>query len=145
MDNSALIALAKQSAESHQLFGHIICAICEKESSWQQFAYRYEPAFFTKYVDALIDAEHLTLTEAHGRATSWGIMQTMGQSVREIGYADWLPALCDPATGIEWGCRLFERKLGHANGNYTNALSLWNGGGDLSYAPSVLALSVKYQ
>lgn len=34
MAQQELIALVKQTAASHQLFEHIICAICEKESSY---------------------------------------------------------------------------------------------------------------
>jgi soluble lytic murein transglycosylase-like protein len=145
MERADLIALAKSTATAHQLFPDIVCAICEKESSWNQWAYRYEPVFYSRYVEPEFDAGKITVTEAHGRATSWGLMQTIGESVREIGYLDWLPALCEPATGIEWGCLLFTHKLGHAGGNYAAALSLWNGGGDSSYSPSVLEIAKKYQ
>src|SRR5580704_14963076 len=103
--NDQLIALAKQIAASHQLFPAVICGICERESSWNQWAIRYEPEFFHRYIEPIIGS--LSVTEANMRAASWGLMQTIGQSVREIGYSGPLPQLCDPATGIEWGCRLF--------------------------------------
>jgi hypothetical protein len=145
LTHDELVALARSTAQSHHLFEHIICGICEQESSWVPWAYRYEPAFYSRYVEPLFNDGKITITEAHGRAISWGLGQTMGQSVREIGYADWLPMLCDPAIGLEWVCRLFERKLQHAQGSIVQALQLWNGGGNLAYAPSVLAKSAKYQ
>lgn len=145
MTKDEILTLARQKANDYQLFQHVICAIIEKESDFNTFSYRYEPAFYVHYVEPIFNNGTITITEAHGRSISWGLMQTIGQSVRELGYADWLPGLCDPATGIEWGCRLFAEKLRHAAGNYTQALQLWNGGGNPAYGPAVLALAAKYQ
>lgn len=139
------IALATQIANDAQLFPHIVCGIVERESSWDPWCYRFEPAFYTHYVEPQFDAGKLTITEAQGRAFSWGLMQTMGQSVREIGYTDWLTSLLIPETSLLWGCRLFNRKLAHADGSYAQALQLWNGGGNKNYAQEVMALAEKYQ
>jgi soluble lytic murein transglycosylase-like protein len=140
MQNSNLIFLARSAALKHQLYDYIICGICERESSWNPWAIRYEPAFQEHYVAKL----NLPPTESVARSTSWGLMQTLGESVYEIGYRGDFPALCDPATGIEWGCQLFAKKLSQAGGDYARALLLWNGGGNPSYGPDVLALSAKY-
>jgi soluble lytic murein transglycosylase-like protein len=141
MTQAELISLARQTANTFQLFDYIVCGICEKESSWNPWAIRYEADFQKRYVQALgLDP---TITVA--RSISWGLMQTIGQSVREIGYVDDFPKLCDPATGLEWGCKLFLVKLEAAGGNYEKALLLWNGGGDAAYPASVIALAEKYR
>jgi soluble lytic murein transglycosylase-like protein len=145
MTRAELVSLAKQTAEAHQLFPHLVCGITEHESSWNPWAYKYEPAFFSRYVEPIFNDGKITVTEAHGRAISWGLGQVMGQSARELGYADWLPMLCDPATGLEWLCRMFARNLQHAEGNTLKALSLYNGGGDPTYPGVVMGLAAKYQ
>jgi hypothetical protein len=144
--DEALISLAKQTADSHQLFGYVVCGICERESSWNPWLIRYEPSFEANYVSPLIVKGEVTdATEVKGRSISWGLMQTIGESVRELGYRLPFPQLCDPATGLEWGCRLFTLKLRHAAGNVENALQLWNGGGNPNYGSEVLTLAEKYR
>jgi hypothetical protein len=157
LTHDELVALARSTAQSHHLFEHIICGICEQESSWLPWLNRYEPDFEARprYAPVIrandiefLKTIHYTMTvatEMKNRCTSWGLMQVMGQSAREIGYSDFIPALCEPAIGIEWGCRLFEVKLQHAQGSIVQALQLWNGGGNPLYAAEVLAKSAKYQ
>ena len=140
-DSDAFISLAKRHATARGLLPHVVCAICERESSWDPWAIRYEPDFQRRYVTPL----GLDATASVARSISWGLMQVMGQSAREVGYAGPLPALCDPANGLEWGCRLFAEKLKHAEGNYQQALNLWNGGDNPAYAPEVLAIAEQYR
>ena len=146
MTKDELIALAKNIATAHQLFPEVICGICERESSWDPWSIRYEPVFEVRYLEPLVHAGQLTnVTEIKSRAISWGLMQTIGQSIRELGYTGKLAMLCDPPTGIEWGCRLFTTKLGHAGEDYAKALLLWNGGGNPAYPGDVLAMAAKYK
>lgn len=133
MTKPEIIALAKQTATKYALPPDVVMGIIEQESSFDTWAIRYEPEFQIRYVKAL----DLDPTTSVARSISWGLMQVMGQSVREIGYVGPLPQLCDPATGIEWGCRLFMTKMAHAAGNVEAALSLWNGGGNPNYALDV--------
>jgi soluble lytic murein transglycosylase-like protein len=149
--HSDLIALARVTAESHQLDAALICAICEQESAWNPWAIRYEPAFFTHYIVPQLSAGKISNTEAQARAFSWGLMQVMGQVAREHNFggssstnATPLAQLCDPECGLEIGCTVFAAKLAAAHGDATRALQLWNGGGNPSYAAEVLARVGKY-
>lgn len=143
--NEQLIALAKVAAATAGLDSVLVCAVIEQESSWDTWAYRYEPAFFKNYVVGLYTAGKIDLTEAEMRATSWGLMQLMGQCAREDGYTGkFLSTLCDPATGIEWGCKHLVRKMAAARNDPARALQLWNGGGNPNYAAEVLARMPKY-
>lgn len=140
------MALARRAAEAHALWPEVVCAIVEQESSWNPWALRYEPAFYDRYIAPQLARGNIAdPTESHARAFSWGLMQVMGQAAREHGFnAASLAALCDPAAGIEVGCRVFAAKLAAAEGNVARALLLWNGGGDREYPSSVLVRAGHY-
>lgn len=130
--------LARDIAVAHGLQPELVCAVCEQESGWNNWAIRFEPAFKAKYVDPL----GLSPTEGTARSFSWGLMQLMGEVARELGYKDNLAKLCDPATGLEWGCRLLVKKL--EGSSVHDGLQRWNGGGSAVYADQVLARVAKY-
>ena len=85
----------------------LICGIIATESGGDNWAVRFEAAFRAHYVPdqcQVFGASHET--ERTTRACSWGLMQIMGQVAREYGFkGEFLPELCDPATGMEYGCR----------------------------------------
>jgi len=156
-----LVAIAHRTAEAHALWPELVCAIVEQESAWDPWALRYEPAFYDKYIATSLTARRpdrqasrlaaLTSseipddpTESRARAFSWGLMQVMGQVAREHGFTGALASLCDPAVGLEIGCRVFAAKLAAAEGNVTRALLLWNGAGNQDYPAAVLARIARY-
>ncbi|MGH9700043.1 MAG: transglycosylase SLT domain-containing protein [Candidatus Acidiferrales bacterium] len=103
-----LLALARAAAARHALDPALVCAVVEQESAWNSFAMRYEPAFRARYVAPL----GLSLSEEVARSISWGLMQVMGQVARENGFDEsFLSALCDPAVGLDCGCRVLAAKL----------------------------------
>jgi soluble lytic murein transglycosylase-like protein len=137
-----LITTARATAARHNLDTSLVCAVCEQESSWNPWATRYEAAFRIRYVAPL----RLPVTEEVTRSISWGLMQVMGQVAREAGFrGEFLPELCDPATGLEWGCIVLSKKLAQSGGDPAKALQLWNGGGNLQYAAQVLARTNQYE
>jgi soluble lytic murein transglycosylase-like protein len=140
MTKNELIALARLAAVKHHLDEALVCAICEQESSWNPWAMRYEPSFFARYVAPLYTQKKIAVTEAYARGFSWGLMQVMGQVARENGFeGQFLSELCEPAIGLEIGCKVFFAKLGRQGGDTTKALQSWNGGGNPDYATEVLA------
>jgi soluble lytic murein transglycosylase-like protein len=142
-----LVLLAAKAADQQSLASELVCAIVEQESSWDRWALRYEPAFYARYVEPQLGRGAIADEgEARGRAFSWGLMQIMGQVAREHGFAGAsLAALCDPATGLAAGCRVFAAKLAAAAGNVEQALQLWNGGANPGYAAQVLSRVVRYK
>lgn len=141
-----LLTLARRVAETHTLWPELVCAIVEQESSWNPWALRYEPSFYEKYIAPQIARGSMVdSTESRARAFSWGLMQVMGQVAREHGFTGVsLASLCDPAAGLEIGCRIFAAKLAAAEGNVSRALLLWNGGGNRDYPAAVLARASHY-
>ena len=145
MEREQIIQLARGVAGGHGIDPALVCAVCEQESDWNPWAIRYEPAFYGRYVQPMIANGTLRdATEARARAFSWGLMQVMGQTARETGYDGHLAELCDPATGMEVGCRVLARKLADAGGDVERGLLSWNGGANALYPGQVLARRAKY-
>lgn len=140
-----IIELARRIAIDHALDPVLVCAVIEQESAWNPWAVRFESAFLSHYVAPLYTAGKLSATEAYTRSMSWGLMQVMGQVAREFGFAsESLPELCDPATGVEFGCRILAKRLARSRGDVAAALLAWNGGGNPNYPTEVLARTRNY-
>jgi soluble lytic murein transglycosylase-like protein len=144
MDIPALIKVARAAAKLHALPEDLVCAVCEHESGgWNIWAIRYEPAFERKYDP--VDATKYP-TEHFSRAFSWGLMQLMGETARELRFTGkFLSELCDPATGVEFGCRKLAKCVADHPGDVRAALLAYNGGGNPQYPDLVLALVPKYR
>jgi soluble lytic murein transglycosylase-like protein len=56
-----------------------------------------------------------------------------------------LAELCDPAVGLDVGCRVLAHKLAAAGGIVERALQLWNGGANPDYAAQVLVRLPRYR
>jgi soluble lytic murein transglycosylase-like protein len=143
--NTNLIVLARQIAPKYGLNDALVCAICEQESAWDTNATRYEKGFYAHYIVPLIASQQLPEGEATGRATSWGLMQVMGQVAREHGFTGPFQQMCDdPGTGIDIGCKVFAGKLKAVAGDTYTALQHYNGGGNPLYAGQVTERIDKY-
>jgi soluble lytic murein transglycosylase-like protein len=140
-----LLTLAHKAAAARSLDPALVCAVIEQESSWNTWAMRYEPFFFTKYVAVLYTNNKITASEAYARGFSWGLMQVMGQTAREMGFdGNFLSALCDPEQGLAIGCKLLRKKIDTMDNDLTRGLLAWNGGANPSYATQVLARRPHY-
>ncbi|MBZ5644137.1 MAG: lytic transglycosylase domain-containing protein [Acidobacteriia bacterium] len=135
-----LIELARRIAASHGIDPQLVCAVIEQESAWNPWAVRYEPGFLSRYIAPLYTAGKFSATEAYTRAMSWGLMQVMGQVAREFGLKEAsLAELCDPVTGMDYGCKILATRLARSKGDVAAALQAWNGGANANYAAEVLA------
>ncbi len=124
----------------HESAGGITCAC------------RFEQGFYDRYIKGKTPdyrPEHSSWdTERIGRATSWGLMQVMGETARVVGFRGWYPELCIPEVGLRWGCeylrRLADKHL--ADGGWPTVLRAYNGGPgnrhqmDSPYPGKILAL-----
>lgn len=131
-------ALAGKYAAKHDLRPEIVAAVCEQESSWNPWATRFEKDFEARYIHPAIPSapttRELTL------AMSFGLMQIMGLTAKEFGFAgQFLTELCDPDVGVEFGCRKLKRCYELHPGDDSAALLTYNGGSRPNYAPEVLA------
>lgn len=123
----------------------ILAALIQVESGGNQYAMRYEPAFFKRYVEGkpvqAFGACSLE-TERTARATSWGPLQIMGAVARELGYQKpFLSQLCGP-DGLAMGV-LYLQKLAAKfldSHGWAGVVSAYNAGpGGIGSNPSYIA------
>lgn len=151
MDDLSTIDARKQLvgkwATQYSLDLPLVCAVATHESSWNPYACRYESAFYSRYIQPLVNNGTVkTITEATMRATSFGLMQVLGEVAREFGFTGpYLTALCDPDTGLDYGCRKLARCFEAHPGDTRTALLAYNGSGDPSYPDLVLQYVRAYQ
>lgn len=139
----ARLAIGKKYATKYALDAALICAVAEHESSWNPWAVRFEPAFEVRYVKPHIPEMPTTLEMT--KAMSFGLMQIMGEVAIELGWAGrFLTELCDPDTGVDFGCRKLRKCVDAHPGDTSAALLAYNGGGDPTYPAKVLPLMPHY-
>lgn len=138
---AARLALVSKWATKYGLDPAIVAAVCEQESSWNPYAGRWEPEFFVHYV---MPQNLPDLTEAYWRSTSWGLMQVMGQTARELGFqGKFLSQLTDPDIGVDLGCRKLQRCF-EVHHEPEVSLLAYNGGANREYGAEVLARVPSY-
>jgi soluble lytic murein transglycosylase-like protein len=108
-------------SNAHDVPFALVAAIIWQESRGEPLAHRYEDAFYARYIESKsrtqllghVPASIPTLsTEKRDRAYSWGLMQIMGQTARELGFkADNLTELLDIETNLDTGCILLARLI----------------------------------
>jgi soluble lytic murein transglycosylase-like protein len=104
----------------------IVTGIVCQESSGNPRATRYEPGFFKKYIIKM----GLKGKEGKERATSWGLMQIMGEVARERGFKGPFQNLLISEIGLYWGCRQLKVFYGRYFGAYgwAGVISAYNAG-----------------
>lgn len=142
---SDLVGLARVTAAARGLDPVLICAIVERESTWNPHAVRLENGFYHIYMVPMVEKGIVSVSEAVLRSTSFGLGQTMLESLREIGFAGTPEELLLPVTSLEWLCHLFAKKLAAAAGDVRAALLRWNGGKNQQYDDDVFALMEHYR
>jgi soluble lytic murein transglycosylase-like protein len=98
-------AIIEKKAREFELDPDLIEAFCMTESSGNPQAVRYEPGFYKRYIMPM----HLEEKEGKGRATSYGLMQIMGEVAREYGFKDDFERLFNPEIGLEYSLKHLKR------------------------------------
>ena len=102
--------IIEQEAHEAEIDADLVEAFVIVESSGNPEATRYEPAFYKTYILPMLYANNnLSPEEARKLATSWGLMQIMGQVARERGFKGEMEELLEPATGLEWSLKHLKR------------------------------------
>jgi soluble lytic murein transglycosylase-like protein len=136
------LASVTQCALKFGLRPELVAAVCEQESDWNTWAIRFEPAFETRYIKPALPSA--PTTREITKAMSFGLMQIMGEVAIELGWnGKFLTELCDPATGVLYGCKKLQ-KCFLAHRDDSPSLLAYNGGGNFSYPDQVLARVAHY-
>jgi len=127
-----LLQLIDAAADAHHLPPGLVLAIVQVESNGRAAAVRYEPAFFGRYVEGKVHQVYAPcsrVTEERLRAFSFGLMQIMGQTARDLGFKGvYLTELCAPEIGLDWGCRYLAKQVLRYSGNLEAATAAYNAG-----------------
>jgi len=120
-------ALILNAASLYSLDPNWVKSIVQIESSGNTWSMRFEPLFYDsikiRYRGKFSD------TEIVSRATSWGLMQVLGEVARELGYGGrFLTGLCEPMIGLRYGCMKFKQQLDRYNADLLKAVSAYNAG-----------------
>jgi soluble lytic murein transglycosylase-like protein len=147
----SLIDLIKVAAKEHNLEWTLVAAVVEQESNYNPVAVRYEPGFYSAYVaskplNGMAPVDGIALAyERSCRAISFGLMQLMGNTARELGLeTPTVFSLLDPMTNLLYGCKLLRRLLNKTNNDVRAALLKYNGGGNRLYPEQVLKRKARY-
>lgn len=100
----AVIAVASLE---HRLPPDLVAAICFVESGMDTWAVRFEPRW-RWWNNPVLWARKVATTHKTERILqqcSWGLMQIVGATARDRGFALDFPQLCIPKVGIEYGCK----------------------------------------
>jgi soluble lytic murein transglycosylase-like protein len=120
-------AEAHAIASRHRLDPDLVTAVALVESSGRASAYRYEPAFWMRYMAGKIewDGENPERVSA-----AYGLMQVLYVVARELGYPRSEPpeGLFVPTCGLEYGCRALADRMAWAQGDTRKALAGYSGG-----------------
>lgn len=115
----------------------LVQAVVEQESDYDTTAYRYEPAFWTRYLSGL---RKYSGDDPRVVSASYGLMQCMYPAAVDAGFTGAPTDLYTPAIGLEWGCKILAGDLAWARRVYTGmqtkadavirraALAAYNGG-----------------
>lgn len=146
-----LFSQVNEAAHKHGLFPALVWGIVQVESGGNPRAWNPEPSYrwswnygkgepmrlltkaeiessfppagFTAPRGVPVDAEWW------GQRASWGLMQVMGAVAREAGFTGlFFTELCDPATGLDMGCRILSRLMLEYGGQAHLAVSAYNAG-----------------
>lgn len=135
-----------ENAKKTGISPNLIAAVIHQESAGNIYAVRYEPGFFDRYVktrtkdtlQGFVPSMCTLETEKRLRATSFGLVQMMGQVARERGFrGQFLSEIIDPETNVRLGTEFLQTLLLKYDSTEA-ALLRWNGGGNKNYAKEVL-------
>lgn len=124
--STGIETILRHYAVKHDLPGHLVVAMARVESSLNTWAHRAEPSYrwlwdtrrHVAYRPSLQQAAAKLpptgfpapagispLSEWQAQQASWGLMQVMGATARELGLTGPIPQLLDPTMGADFGCR----------------------------------------
>ena len=109
------------AATAHGLDPDLVQAIVEQESAYKFTAYRFEPAFFTRYLANKVEYAQRNPMEV---SASYGLMQVMYSTAVEQGYLGDPWGLFDPAVSLEFGCRVLAGHVAWARRTYQGLTSI---------------------
>lgn len=114
------------NAAKYALSPELLVAQVLVESSGQADAFRYEDAFYRKYIKGNANAKAARFGPL--AACSYGPLQIMLETAYELGFDGAPEELFIPEIGMNWGAKYLASLLAWSKGEYEKAWSAFNGG-----------------
>lgn len=147
--------IINKNALKYSLRPDVVACIILQESAGDTFATRFEKEFYevalsqkSRYqLSGWIPKQNETPTidtEKVARATSYGLMQVLGDTARWCGglSSKYLTVLCDPEIGVNIGCKVLRYYLDMEKNDYAKALCRYNAGSVKSPAGQAYAVKI---
>lgn len=122
----------------HKIPKIIIAAVVYQESHFDAWAIKFEPHYSWLFGDDEREQTPAMLstlrssdkpTEWKSQQFSFGLMQVMGAVAREYKFrGKYLTELCDPSTGMNYGCKHLRKLIHKYKGNIDDGLAAYNAG-----------------
>jgi soluble lytic murein transglycosylase-like protein len=112
-------------AKGYDLDPNLVEAVVIAESSGCTDAFRFEPAFFTRYLQAKPEYANQNPRRV---SSSYGLCQVMYTTAQEHGYSGLPEGLFVPDVGLRYGCLHLRKVFAWAGGDTRKALAAYNGG-----------------
>ncbi|MFW6028703.1 MAG: lytic transglycosylase domain-containing protein [Halanaerobiales bacterium] len=119
--------IIRKNSSKYNLPSQLVYSIIKVESDYQEYSIRYEKQFKWLYKPDRFVKGPITLnTEENAQKTSWGLMQLMGATARELGFDKlFLPELLKPEINIKYGCK-YLAGLRERYKDLTNSIALFD-------------------
>jgi soluble lytic murein transglycosylase-like protein len=105
--------IISDAAALHKIPAYLLAAIVQQESRGKIWTSRLEPGY--RYIQTPeIHAKRLGIspeTERVHQATSWGLAQVMGGTLRDLGFMDHLPMACKPSINLTFASMHLSRLM----------------------------------
>ncbi len=133
--------LVIQVSTQYNLRADLLSAQIEVESSGEPFAFRYERAYFERYINGRVTVAGFRYGPL--AACSFGLLQILLETALEHGFDDRPERLFDPRVGLAWGAKYLRVCLDKQAGDYRGALARYNGSGPaaMAYASHVFTVA----
>lgn len=118
-------ALMEKVAAEFSLDPNLVEAVAHQESAFRTDAFRFEPAFYERYLKHLPEYRDAIPRRV---SSSYGLLQVLFATARDYGYIGEPEELFQPAVGIKWGCYILSQLIRWADRDLTKALGAYNGG-----------------
>lgn len=131
-----------QVAEACPLPADLLESQVVQESSGDPYAFRYEPAYFKRYIlddPTTPENEHPQAVAQHYgplAACSYGLLRILLETAEELGFSGHPEELFNPKTGLWWGAKKMRALWDWAGGtpsDYPQALAAYNGGPGITH------------
>jgi soluble lytic murein transglycosylase-like protein len=133
----AYTQVATELATAYRLPPDLILSQILVESSGDQFAFRYERAFFVKYI--LAHPERSIARYGPLAACSYGLLQILLATAVDYGFLDQPWMLFQPRIGLNYGLRYLAvcwQAVGGTDADLAGAVACYNGGLALAHVPA---------